>query len=298
MRALPWLMPALVTPFDRRGELDLKAHEHNLRSLNDRGVRGFLIAGSTGEGQYLEDGERGQLVATARATLGKRPTILCGLAGETERAALRQTNEAAEAGADGVLAITPTALIRGDTKSVVSYYRRLADQSPLPVLLYSVPRFTGYALPDEAVAELAKHPGIAGMKDSGGDPVRMQRLIAATPDDFVLFTGSSAAVRLAVTAGAHGAITASANYLPALIGEVVGKARRRAADDGSQQKLSETAGRIETAHGVPGVKAAAAGNGLRPGYPRLPLRPVGASLARTFGELARAADAGTPLTEH
>lgn len=285
MKSLPVLLPALITPFTKAGELDLAAHKHNLEFLSESGIEGFLVAGSTGEGQYLEEGERRDLCATARQALGAAATVLCGLAAETLRTGLRQAREAIEGGADAVVAITPTALVRGDMKAVIAYYRQLADQSPLPVLLYSVPRFTGYELPDEAVATLASHPNIVGMKDSGGHPVRMQRLVKATPTDFTMFTGSSSAVRLAVAAGAHGAITASTNYAPGLVGEIINQAQRRSDDDTAQHALATVAGAIE-GYGVPGVKVAAAAIGLQPGHARKPLEPLTPKLSRQVADMA------------
>jgi dihydrodipicolinate synthase/N-acetylneuraminate lyase len=157
---------------------------------------------------------------------------------------------------------------------VTGFFEAVADAARVPVFLYSVPAVTGYTLPVESAVELSPHPNIAGMKDSGGDPVAMARLVEETAEGFVLFTGSSKAVLLCVTAGANGAITASSNYLPELAGEVVSAARRspRSAA-GLQSRLTHLSTTVE-AHRVPGVKAAAELVGLQPGFPRKPLRPL------------------------
>jgi dihydrodipicolinate synthase/N-acetylneuraminate lyase len=262
-------MPALVTPFTGDGELDLKSHRHNLRTLAQDGINGFLVAGSTGEGAYLEPGEREELIRAAREELGRRPFLLGGVVAETERAARVQLAEVEAGGADGALVITPTTLVRNRHTLVERFYTDLADDAPVPLMLYSVPSYTAYALPAEVAVELSAHPAIVGMKDSGGDPVRMGDLVAGCADGFFLFCGSSAALSQAVAAGAYGAITASANYAPTLVAEVV--KRRRPGP--WQRRLTGMSRGIEV-HGVPGVKAAAAAFGLRPGFPRLPLRPV------------------------
>ncbi|MGH8874394.1 MAG: dihydrodipicolinate synthase family protein [Acidimicrobiia bacterium] len=289
MRTPPRVMPALITPFTRSGDLDLEAHRHNLETLAGHRITGFLIGGSTGEGPYLEPGERTALIWASREAVGRRPFLLAGVTAETQRAAEAQVREASEAGADGVLVLTPTTLARNRHALVRRHFEELADASPLPVLLYSVPTYTAYPLPEEVVAELAEHPNIVGMKDSGGDPVRMQRLVAATPEGFILFAGSSQAVTLSLAAGAYGAITASVNYVPDLLGETVATARRSPTSAAPlQRRLSRISAVVEP-HGVPGVKAAAAAVGLRPGHPRLPLRRLPARLAE---RLAReAADA-------
>lgn len=288
MRNPPRLLPALVTPFTRTGDLDLEAHRHNLRVLTERGIKGFLVGGSTGEGPYLATGERGQLVDAARREMGRRPFLLAGIAAESVREALAQTEEAAAAGADAVLALTPTTLVRGNHVAVTGFFGDVADAAPVPMFLYSVPAVTGYALPVEHAIELSRHPTVAGMKDSGGDPVAMSRLVEGTPDGFVPMTGSSKAVTLCIAAGAYGAITASANYLPELAGRVLATARRSPRSAAPvQSQLTRLSGVVE-AHRVPGVKAAAELVGLQPGYPRRPLRPLPArdrkAIARLLAE--------------
>ncbi len=270
----PRYLVALITPFDSDGELDLDAHRHNLTTLWEIGVRGFVIGGSNGEGPYLEEGERSQLVGTARDTLGPEAHIMCGVMAETVRGSHRQMTEAAEGGADSILSLTPTTLSRNRVEVVETYFSTVADGAPLPVLLYSVPNTTAYNLEETVVSTLAKHPKIVGMKDSSGDPVRMQRLVESTPDDFLLWSGSSQALTLAVTAGAHGVITGSGNYAPRLVLDTLASAMENplAARD-LQARLSAVSRTVET-KGIPGVKAASVAAGLTPGYPRAPLSNV------------------------
>ncbi|MGZ5383485.1 MAG: dihydrodipicolinate synthase family protein [Acidimicrobiia bacterium] len=274
MRNPPHLLTALVTPFTRSGEVDLDAHRFNLRILTDRGIKGFLIGGSTGEGPYLDPGEREALTSAARQDLGNRPFLLVGVAGESERVARAQAEEAAAAGADAVLVLTPTTMVRGNHAAVVGFFRDVADASPVPVFLYSVPAVTGYTLPSESAIELSQHPNIAGMKDSTGDPVAMAGLVEYTANDFLLMTGASRAVTLAIAAGANGAITASSNYVPELANQVVAAARRSPRSAANlQSRLTRLSAAVET-YRVPGVKVAAGLVELRPGYPRKPLRQL------------------------
>jgi 4-hydroxy-2-oxoglutarate aldolase len=270
---LPRLLPALITPFDNSGDIDLASHNHNLSHLWNLGIRGILIAGSTGEGPYLELGERHHLLKASRDLLGDA-YLTCGVAAETVRQAQAMISEAVDGGADSVLVITPTTLTRNRLGYVESYYEMVADSAPLPVLLYSVPPVTAFELPEDLVVRLSRHPNIRGMKDSGGDPVRMQRLVASVDEDFCLFTGSTQALTLALTAGAFGAITASTNYVPGLLLELVALASDDPIEARElQQRVSRISARVE-AHGIPGVKAAAGYAGLQPGIPRQPLRPL------------------------
>jgi len=278
-------MPALITPFDRAGEIDLGAHRHNLGILSEKGIRGFLLAGSTGEGPYLEPGERYPLVSAARKTLGRRVHLVCGVTAETTRLGLRLVAEAADGGADAVMVMTPTTLVRSRIQYVENFYGALADAATVPVYLYTVPSVTAFSLPEASITRLAAHPNIAGVKDSSGDPLRMQRLLPTVGPEFELFTGSSQAMSLAISAGAYGAITASTNYLPELVIRIVRGARRNPVETRVlQAQLSIVAAEVES-HGIPGVKVAAEAAGLRAGFPRLPLEPLPARLRRDLEAL-------------
>ncbi len=261
-------MPALITPFTRSGEIDTKAHTHNLRVLADAGITGFVIGGSNGEGPYLEPGERGRLVKAGRR---RNAHFMVGIAAESTRVALRQVQEAVDAGADSVLLMTPTTLARGRDEAVLRFYRTVADMSALPLFIYSVPAITGYSLPLELVWRISRHEKVIGMKDSSGDVVRLQSIIDAAPPDFILYSGSSRALTAAIAVGCHGAITGSGNYLPRLVLETMEAARESPEKARRLQKrLSAVSSDVE-AHGIPGVKAAAKAAGLDPGYPREPL---------------------------
>ena len=268
MLSPPEYMPALITPFTRSGEIDTKAHTHNLRVLSDAGISGFVIGGSNGEGPYLEPGERSRLVKTGRR---RKAHFMVGIAAESTRVAVRQVQEAADAEADSVLVMTPTTLARDRDEAILRFYRTIADMSPLPVFLYSVPGVTSYDLPIELVWRISRHDKVVGMKDSSGDVVRLQSIIDATPSGFILYSGSSRALTAAMAVGCDGAITGSGNYLPALVLQILAATKdspetaRRL-----QKRLSSVSTDVE-AHGIPGVKAAAKAAGLDPGYPREPL---------------------------
>lgn len=264
----PEYMPALITPFTRSGEVDTRAHTFNLRVLSKKGIQGFVIGGSNGEGPYLEPGERGRLVRSGRR---RKAHFMVGIAGESTRVALRQVQEAADAGADSVLVMTPTTVARGRDEAILRFYRTVADASPVPVFIYSVPAVTGYSLPIELVWRISRHEKVMGMKDSSGDVVRLQSIIDAARPGFIVYSGSSRALTAAIAVGCHGAITGSGNYLPDLVLQTMEaakespeKARRL------QKRLSSVSADVE-AHGIPGVKAAAKAAGLDPGHPREPL---------------------------
>lgn len=280
-------MPALVSPFDKAGEIDHAAHRHNVAVLADHGMDGFLVAGSTGEGSTFEPGERAALVAGVKETLGAKPFVMVGIWAESVRMAMAQIAESAAAGADAVLVVTPTTFARRSVAAQEAYFTAVAKASPLPVLLYSVPPNTGYALDEAATIRLAQHPNIVGMKDSGGDAVRIQRIITGAPADFVLFNGATASITLAMAAGAYGGITASANYMPKALRDIVALARRSPAKAiEAQSKLTAVSSVVE-ASGIPAVKAASVVAGLEPGLPRAPLAAVNKATAAAVQAAAR-----------
>jgi dihydrodipicolinate synthase/N-acetylneuraminate lyase len=274
-------MPALITPFDESGDIIIEAHAHNLRLLVERGVGGFVLGGSTGEGPYLEAGERSLLLETARDVLGDDPFLVCGVAAQSVRQANAQVREIATGGADAALVLTPTALARGNHNAVMRFFEEVAEAAPLPLFLYSVPAVTGYELPVQVASRLSEHPNYVAMKDSGGRPLHTKELVQATPDDFLIYSGSSAALSQAMAAGAVGAITASGNYVPELLQALV--ATSSVSRSEAMQNRLTTAAREVEAFGVVGTKTAAGAAGLWTGIPRKPLQPI----ART--ELARIA---------
>jgi len=281
----PTLMPALVTPFTRTGRLDLAAHAFNLTTLSKLGLKGFVLAGSTGEGSLLDPGERSELTRTARATVPAGRHLMVGINAESTRQALSQVEEAASSGADTVLVLGPVTLARNSVDAQRRFFTEIADRSPLPTLLYSVPRNTGYALDESLVLELSGHPNIVGMKDSGGDPLRIGRIARQAGPEFTVFNGATASLTMAIAGGAYGAITASTNYLPRRMQELVRLARSSPAKAlALQDEITAISGRVE-APGIPGVKAAARAAGLRPGYPRAPFAPADRTWIRTIAPL-------------
>ena len=262
----PRVMPALVTAMSDTGEIDIDAHLGNVGVAVDKGARGVLIGGSTGEGPYLEQGERSQLITSTRKEFPDL-IIVAGIFAESMMQAERQICEVADAEANALLVVTPTTLVRGRREWIVDYYESVADTSPLPVFLYTVPNVTGYELPCESVAELAGHHNIIGMKDSGGDTSRLDAIAMIMDETFIVYAGSSRVLEESVARGAYGAITASANYAFSTVsGAATG-------DSDAQGRLKDVVSVVEP-HGVPGTKYAASLVGMSPGPARAPLQEL------------------------
>jgi 4-hydroxy-2-oxoglutarate aldolase len=269
MRVLPQALVAIITPFAEDLSVDRRAHIKNVSALAGQGCSGFVIGGSTGEGPYLDDGERQTLVEATRST-EPEAAIVCGINGESVRQAIRQVNEIAQADADIALVATPTTLIRGMHDLVERFYRDVADASPIPILLYSNPSVAAYEIPTDTVNGLSAHPNIIGIKDSGGDPTRFSELAEAIDFGFEVLSGSSRTLLESGRRGATGAVTASGNYAYTLVSAAI------AGDADAQTQLSILVSVIES-KGRAGTKYAANVAGLEVGRLRPPLVPIDAT---------------------
>ena len=178
---LEGIFPAITTPFYPDGRLYLKKLEHNVERYSRSLAAGLVILGSTGEAVMLSDEETRDVLRHAASSAAPDKVLLAGIGRESLSETLRLAEYAASHNYDAVLVRTPHyygPLMRAT--ELLTYYRALADKSPLPVVLYSIPKFTHLEIPLEVVAELAQHPNIVAIKDSSGSLDRLSALIAAT----------------------------------------------------------------------------------------------------------------------
>ncbi len=269
------IVPACVTPFID-GRASPEAMHANIARWLDVGVHGFLVFGSTGEFMYLDADERRAVLQAAREAIPNTHFLLAGCGAESTRQTLRNLEWAAEDGADAALVVTPAYYTRGNADAQRRHFLTLADRSPIPILLYTVPAFTAYDLPVPLIEELAQHPNIVGVKDSSGDLKRVVLQIHIQEEgDFTLFAGSPNLAYPALIMGAAGSITAFANIAPemfvSLWNAVQEKDLVRAA--ALQRAITQLHGQIGPM-GIPAIKAILNHRGYQGGEPRLPLAPL------------------------
>ncbi len=273
---LSGIIPALTTPFDE-GTPSLSRLASNIEKYNRFGLAGYLVLGSTGEGVLMDETERLQSIETVRHAAGEGKKILAGTGMPSTRGTIEMTNRAAEAGADFGLVVSPF-FYKGQmtARNLEVYYREVADHAKIPVLMYSVPKFTGFGLPLEAVASLAVHPNIVGLKDSSGNIAYLEEVLKACPLDFELFQGMGSVVFASLILGAKGAILALSDMAPAETVEMAALIRAGEAEKAReiQMRLLPVNQKIVGAYGVPGIKYAMDLLGFFGGDPRGPLQPV------------------------
>jgi 4-hydroxy-2-oxoglutarate aldolase len=278
MISLNGIFAPLVTPFAATGEIDTAAFASNIRAHMDAGLSGVVIAGSTGEAALLDESERSSLVEVAREILPKTKALIVGAGAESTRYAIRLAKNAAARGADAVLVVAPHYYSASMTSEVLlKHYRAVADASPIPVILYNIPKYMHFAIPANVVAELARHANIIGIKDSSGNREMFAGFAEAKSAKFSLLSGSGAMLQYSMSLGATGGILGVSLFAPSLALEIHAAMKRgdTAAATHAQEKVAPLHMKIVAELGVPGVKAALDEIGLRGGALRSPLVSLG-----------------------
>ncbi|HEY7351511.1 MAG TPA: dihydrodipicolinate synthase family protein [Terriglobales bacterium] len=175
------IFPPLTTPFYPDGRLYLKKLEHNVDHYSKTPISGLVLLGSTGEAIMLSDEERREVLKTAREACAPQKVLIAGTGAESALETLRLTEYAAQLGYDVALVRTPHFYRpQMEPANLLAFYRTVADRSPIPIMIYSVPVFTKYDMPPELVIELAEHANIIGIKESGGDAEKIRRMVEGT----------------------------------------------------------------------------------------------------------------------
>lgn len=175
------IIPPVTTPFYPDGRVYYKKLEHNVEHYSKTPVSGIVVLGSTGETVMLSDEERREVLKTASQACAAHKVLIAGTGAESAIETLKLTEFAAELGYDVALVRTPFYFRnRMPQENMLAFYSTIADRSPLPIMIYSVPVFTGYDIPAELVIQLSEHPNIMGIKESGGDVEKVRRMAEGT----------------------------------------------------------------------------------------------------------------------
>ena len=274
---LSGIFPALTTPFAPDGTVALADLKHNLHRYNGTDLAGYVVLGSTGESVLLSREEIDGVLVTAKEAAAPEKTLIAGTGAESTAETIKKTKRAAELGYHAALVKTPHYYKPAYKPDVlITHYRRVADNSPIPLLLYSVPQFTGVTLEAGEVAALAEHQNIIGIKDSSGHIQRVGEMLAAVPPKFHVLVGSASTVFPALAIGARGAILALACALPEKCVALYDFVRRGQFEQARelQNILLKASKLIVSEAGIAGVKFVMDQRGYRGGIPRPPLLPL------------------------
>jgi 4-hydroxy-2-oxoglutarate aldolase len=271
------IFPALVTPFDSAGAVSLSALKHNIALYNQTAVAGMVALGSTGESVMLSREEADSILIAAKESAAPGKLLIAGTGAESTAETIARTKRAAALGYQLALVKTPYYYKPVYCpENFLHHYRAVADASSIPILLYSVPQFTGIALETPEIFALAQHPNIIGIKDSSGVIQRVAEVVAGAPAEFQVLTGGASVIYPALAVGARGAILALASALPEKCAQLFEffKAGQHDRAKALQLRLAQASKRIVSESGIAGVKFVMDLRGYRGGVPRLPLLPL------------------------
>ena len=272
---LQGIFPPIATPFDHEGNIYATKVQHNIEKWNRTTLSGYVVCGSTGESVMLTPDEKFALWEMVAKHAASDKLLIAGTGVESVRETVWLTNRAAEIGYKAAMVRTPhyyKNLINNPAAQML-YYRSVADQSKLPLIIYNWPQTTGVDIAPEAVAALSEHPNIIAIKESSGNLEKVMQMLREVRTGFQVLVGSAPTLWPSLLMGACGAILAYANAAPystIAIWEAY-KTREEAAGRDWQNRIGRAAYLVTAKYGIPGLKHAMDLNGYYGGPVRLPL---------------------------
>ncbi len=279
LERLAGIIPPIVTPFDPvSGEIAPVLFRQNIRRWLDEPISGFVLFGSNGEGQLLDEEEKLRLTSFARELVPAAMPLIAGVGAESTRAVIREGKRLADAGATHLL-VSPPPYFGASLPSIAlsEHYHRAADAVPIPIIVYHIPKNTHVIIDAGLMAEIVKHPNIVGLKDSSGDIKRFADYTRACDSRCRMFVGNGSLLYTALELGAVGGIVGIGQIAPRMCAAIVEAHRQGDAQRAGsiQERLVPVHREIVGAYGPVGTKAALDILGMAGGPPRSPLRPLG-----------------------
>jgi 4-hydroxy-tetrahydrodipicolinate synthase len=270
------VMPALVTPFTRDGDISEDGYKQVIDYTIEKGVTGVVALGTTGEFSYLRTEERKKMLKSTIEFVDGRVPIIAGTGQHSTRATIELTKYAADLGCDAALVISPYYLRPAD-KGYYEHYEAVARKGNLPVIMYNIPQCTLGVLNSNVVEDLAELDNIIGIKDSSGSVPYILELIQKLQSKIEVIIGADECFLSAVVAGSKAAIMASANVIPHIWLEIMKLAQNGRVEEAAKlQQSTQTFARMVLKYGAaPPVKAALRMLGVNAGRSRMPLNSGG-----------------------
>jgi 4-hydroxy-2-oxoglutarate aldolase len=269
------IFPPIPTPFiNEKVAYDKLAD--NIERWNPAGLKGYVVLGSNGEYVSLSEEEKRAVVDSVVQSAANDMLVIAGTGCESTAETVRLTKDCAKLGAHAALVVTPHYYGgRMNDVALIQYFSTVADQSPIPILLYNVPKFTHINMAADLVARLSEHPNIIGLKDSSGNIIQLGEILNAVARDFFVLVGTAGVLFSGLTLGCVGGINALANVAPKQCVSILERVKAGDLDAARdlQLKMLPVNQAVTSVYGVPGLKAAMDILGYFGGDPRLPLLP-------------------------
>jgi 4-hydroxy-2-oxoglutarate aldolase len=285
------IFPPIATPFDHKGDLYPIKVRHNIEKWNKTPLAGYAVCGSTGESVFLTTEEKIKMWEWVSEYADSSKILIAGTGVEGVRETLCLTNRAADLGYKVAMVRTPhyykNLINRPEAQAL--YFRSVADQAKIPVMIYNWPQVTGVDIMPEAVAMLSQHPNIIAIKESSGSLEKVMQMIRDVKAGFQILTGSAPTLAPSLAVGCVGAVLAFANAAPYATISIweAHRTRESAAALDWQNRIARPAQLVTVKYGVPGLKHAMDLNGYYGGPPRLPLTVLKPDQQREIEEAFR-----------
>jgi 4-hydroxy-2-oxoglutarate aldolase len=265
----------ITTPFNEEADLLLEQLSSNIQRLNSSRLRGYLVLGTNGEFRSLSSNEQVEVLKTVVKTASSDKVIMAGTGAESTKVSIELCHQAAEIGAHYGSLITPSFFAKKmSDAALIQHFIQVAENSPIPVLLYNNPGVTGITMSTTVVKEVSSHPKIVGMKDSS--PGNLSAYILHAKPEFSLLAGSANFFFTGLLMGAVGGVLSLADAFPEPCCKLYDLGVKGQLKEGRklQFQLMELNQKVSGKFGVAGVKAAMDFAGFYGGPPRAPLSPL------------------------
>ncbi len=282
------VITAMITPFDERGAVNYKAAAGLARYLVEHGSTGLVVSGTTGESPTLTTEEKLTLFRTVVKAVEGKAAVIAGTGSNCTAAAVSLTREAAQAGVDAILLVTPY-YNKPTQEGLYRHFRVIAEETDLPVMLYNVPGRTGVNMTVETVLRLAEIENIVALKEAGGSLEQAAEICAKAPPGYSVYSGDDALTLPMLSVGAVGAVSVASHLVGPQIAAMIDFFKQGRVTEAARLHLALLPlfrGLFMAANPIP-VKAALNLIGIDAGSPRLPLLPLEGEALAGLKELLR-----------
>ncbi len=282
------VFPPMMTPFRENERVDYDMFARNIERWNREKLAGYVVLGSNSEASYLSEPEKLRLIRLTKESSKKERIVIAGTGLESARETVRFTQKAAGAGIDAALVLTPSYYIGQMTdKALIDHFSFVADHSPVPILIYNVPKFTHINVSLMVVKELSGHGNIVGIKDSRGDIGQLEEFRKVAPSRFHVMAGTASVWYPSLRFGVKAGILALSNFAGNLCARL--QSLHELGESGEAEELHQRLLPVNAAvtaqYGVPGLKYAATLAGYEGGCVRRPLQPLDDNAKKEIREI-------------
>lgn len=287
------VIPPLITPFTESGAVDFKAHQRNVRRWNETALAGYLVLGSNSEAVHLSEAEKLELIELTAAATAPGRLLMAGTGMDSTVETIRFTRLAAERGARAALILTPYYYGgRMNDDALIRHFEQVAEATPIPILIYNVPKYTGINVSLRVVETLSRHPNIVGMKDSSGNIAQLVQFQEAAGENFQVLVGTASVWYPALVLGCEAGIMALANCAPrecVRVQELFSNDRWEEAEY-LYRRLVPLNQAVTATYGVAGLKYACSRRGYQGGSVRGPLSELTEAECQALDRILEAAE--------